>query len=159
MSGKKAVNKKVKRDSAKDILKAFMNGSSDMNIHMYPGGLVGITDFGTAETGESTVVGNGNGLITKYYSRRDIDGDVNDKSKIEAIQCMRCEKWIPLQALVDYENGKNKKNKVHTCAVGRTGNGGIHMYDFAYAGRIKYSTKMLPPEQVEKYVVRKRVKK
>lgn len=90
-------------------------------------------------------------LITKIYQSRKVIGDLNDKSKLEAIQCSRCNKWIPIIALLDDEAGITGIS-VLKCPIGRTGAGGVHLFDFGdLPANPSLTTTMMPAAQVEKY--------
>lgn len=93
----------------------------------------------------------GVGLASMAYKNKKVVGDLNDPTKIEAIQCLRCKKWIPVQALLDYERSINTENKVHDCPVGRSGKGGIHLYDFGILSKPSFTVTMLPVKSVEPY--------
>ena len=121
--------------------KAKANGNP--NVTIFPGG-AGVTISGNPP------FTSGLGLMHKGYQQRKINGDPNDKSKVEAIQCFRCKKWIPIIALLDYEDGF-KRDKVLDCQIGRTGSGGIHMFDFGDPNNPSISTTMMPLSQVEPY--------
>ena len=92
----------------------------------------------------------GVGLMHKAYNSRKIKGNKNDTTLIEAIQCERCYKWIPVQALLDYEDGYTSSD-VHKCPVGRTGKGGIHLYDFGDVSNPSVTTTLKSADEVELY--------
>lgn len=92
----------------------------------------------------------GVGFMHKAYNFRKIKGNKNDTTLIEAIQCERCYKWIPVQALLDYEDGYTSSD-VHKCPVGRTGKGGIHLYDFGDVSNPSVTTTLKSVDEVELY--------
>ncbi len=101
---------------------AGQNGGG-ANLTVFPGGAVKIDFPGTT----SQIVPD-NGMLHRAYASRTIKGDPNDKSKVEALQCGRCNKWIPIAAMLDFDNGV-RGIKALECQIGRTGKGGIHLLD------------------------------
>lgn len=134
----------------KDIMSGLgqagnQTGTGTPTVKFYPGGAASIS-FPSAP---QFVSGKGRNIIHKGYQTRKINGDPNDRSKIEAVQCFRCKKWIPFIALLDYEDGF-EGDKVLVCSVGRTGQGnGIHMFEFGDPNNPSISTTMMPLSQVE----------
>lgn len=128
---------------------AAQNGRA-ANLSILPGGAVKI-DF----PGSMTQVVPGVGLLHKAYANRKIKGDPNDKSKVEALQCGRCNKWIPLTAMLDFDDGV-RGIKALECPVGRTGKGGIHLLDLGGdPDNPSLTTTMMPISQVEPYTSQK----
>lgn len=122
------------------------SGTGSPQVKFYPGGAASIA----FPSGPQYVSGGPLKLMHKGYQTRKINGDPNDKSKIEAVQCERCKKWIPVIALMDYEDGFSK-DKILDCPIGRTGNGGIHMFAFGDPDNPSITTTMMPLSQVEPY--------
>ncbi|MBX8644427.1 MAG: hypothetical protein KIY12_06885 [Thermoplasmata archaeon] len=106
----------------KNDVKKWLQANKVSGVSYLPNGVVALNTNAPYKPGV--------GLMTTAYQSKTVVGDPNDPGKIEAIQCDRCKKWIPAKALLDYEKGINKDSMVHHCPVGRTGGGGIHMYNF-----------------------------
>lgn len=72
-------------------------------------------------------------------------------TEVEVAECKRCKKFIPYQAIFDFDNNKTE-DKVLVCPVGRTGRGGKFGHHlFTIKQNMTLKTKMISKEKAEKY--------
>ena len=148
------VKKGIQKQDGKNLEEMLRNMAAQnggtANLSVLPGGTVKI-DF----PGSTSQIVPDNGMLHRAYASRTVKGDSNDKSKVEALQCGRCQKWIPVAAMLDFDNGV-RGIKALECPIGRTGKGGIHLLDLGGdPDNPSLTTTMMPISQVEPYTSQK----